>query len=165
MGSGRVACVVLAPLQGALMGLIGYLGRRVAQPQAVLLVPVGDARVRWLLRKGLGHLVGRRTAVGNSCAPTGRLDGGGLGTWGIAVLSPGLSSWSPLGTRGGLCENACMYPASGLERFPGWPPAMRGAVAVVWAFQLSASSSLQRGRSSSANFLRNASRSFTWMVT
>jgi len=36
----------LAPLQGALMGVVGYLGHRCAQPQAVLSVPVGDARVR-----------------------------------------------------------------------------------------------------------------------
>jgi hypothetical protein len=34
------------------MGLAGYLGHRVAQPQAVLSVPVGDARVRWGGRNG-----------------------------------------------------------------------------------------------------------------
>ena len=36
----------LAPLQGALMWGAGFLGHRGAQPQAILSVPVGDARVR-----------------------------------------------------------------------------------------------------------------------
>jgi hypothetical protein len=39
------SCEALAPLQGALMALAGYLGHRVAQPQAIFSVPVGDARV------------------------------------------------------------------------------------------------------------------------
>ena len=39
-------CEALAPLQGALLGVAGNLGHRCAQPQAVLSVPVGDARVR-----------------------------------------------------------------------------------------------------------------------
>jgi len=40
-------CVALAPLQGASMMSDGDLGHRSAQPQAILLVPVGDARVPW----------------------------------------------------------------------------------------------------------------------
>jgi hypothetical protein len=35
----------LAPLQGALIAVAGDLGHRVAQPQAVLSVPLGNARM------------------------------------------------------------------------------------------------------------------------
>jgi len=58
-------CEALAPLQGALIGVVGYLGHRGAQPQAVLLVPVGDARVRW-----------------------GIDDGAPLQSWGVAWVQP-----------------------------------------------------------------------------
>ena len=57
-------CEALAPLQGALIGVVGYLGHRGAQPQAVLLVPDGDAGVRWGGGNGLG--------VGGSGGPTAR---------------------------------------------------------------------------------------------
>jgi hypothetical protein len=151
------------------MGGGGYLGHRVAQPQAVLSVPawgragsevaggelrrgldgcdisvpVWDARVRGgALRRGLdgcdmrangpesyqpgptaqvsglidfrraegpSHRLGRKPPRGlgihresselscASCAPSGRLEWVGAGTWGIALLSPRLSSRSPLG--------------------------------------------------------------------
>ena len=160
-------CGALAPLQGALLGVASTLGHRSAQPQAVLSVPVGDARVRWVgvfqevwsfvvlaewrAPTDLGHRGAQPQAVlsvpvgdarvrwRRACSKrSGHLsslrNGAPLQTWGIAVLSPRLSSRSPSGTRGfgdGATVMGRPYRAGGIgvsvtwADGPGWYGARR----------------------------------------
>jgi hypothetical protein len=87
---------------GRLDGVVlGTWGIAALSPRLTSRSPLGTHGFGGGLRrkaKWSGHLLSPISE--GSRAPSGRLDGVVLGTWGIAALSPRLTSRSPLGTHG-----------------------------------------------------------------
>jgi hypothetical protein len=99
---------LLRPFRVPRWGWVGDLGHRVAQPQAVLLVPVGDARVARIAGgscvngDGLGPRGGRAVRV-NLCEIPCGISGPGAPESALPVDSKGVSGRAPKhGGEGGI---------------------------------------------------------------